>query len=94
MISTGICPVGQGFLFARKIHPTTDNTRVYQQVVDAALEVDANLGFAITPKLHLMLKHIRWQMENLGEGVQAIKWRLRRRSSIKWVSRNEHAFVQ
>jgi hypothetical protein len=53
------------FSFARKINSTEDDAQMYGQYVYAAVTGHVNLGLTITPKVHLMLKHVWWQMENI-----------------------------
>ena len=81
------------FSYARTINPTENDVTAYQQFVDAAVIGHVSLGLTITPKAHLMLKHVWWQMENIPGGL-GDKWRIGWRSSIKWASRNEHNFVR
>jgi hypothetical protein len=57
------------FSFARKFNPTMEDVRMYQQFIDAAVKWHVKLGLSITPKVHLMFKHVRWQMENIPGGL-------------------------
>lgn len=57
------------FLLARKYNPTKEDWEEYQRYVDAAVKGHVNLGLSITPKVHLMHKHVRWQMENIPGGL-------------------------
>ena len=57
------------FSYARTINPTENDVIAYQQFVDAAVIGHVSLGLTITPKAHLMLKHVRWQMENIPGGL-------------------------
>jgi hypothetical protein len=57
------------FSYARTINPTANDAIAYQQFVDAAVIGHVSLGLTITPKAHLMLKHVRWQMENIPGGL-------------------------
>jgi hypothetical protein len=59
------------FSFARTIYPMQNDVIAYQQFVDAAVNGHVSLGLTITPKVHLMLKHVRWQMENIEGGLGA-----------------------
>jgi hypothetical protein len=45
------------FSFARKFNPTTEDVRMYQQFIDAAVKGHVKHGLSITPKVHLMFKH-------------------------------------
>jgi hypothetical protein len=53
------------FALAWKKNPTTDNSHQYQQYVKAAVMGHVTLGLTITPKVYLMFKHVRWQMDNI-----------------------------
>ncbi len=57
------------FSFARKINPMEENAQMFRQFVDAAVTGHVNLGLTITPKVHLMLKHVWWQMKNIRGGL-------------------------
>jgi hypothetical protein len=57
------------FSYARTINPTENGVIAYQQFVDAAVIGHVSLGLTITPKAHLMLKHVWWQMENIPGGL-------------------------
>jgi hypothetical protein len=57
------------FSFARKFNPTTEDVRMYQQFIETAVKGHVKLGLSITPKVHLMFKHVRWQMENIPGGL-------------------------
>ncbi len=50
------------FSLARKKYPSEEDAKQYQQFIDAAVIEHVNLGLTITPKVHLMFKHVRWQM--------------------------------
>jgi len=52
------------FSLARKKNPTTEDAKQYQQFIGIAVIEHVNLGLTITPKVHLMFKHVRWQMAN------------------------------
>ena len=57
------------FSLLRKKNPMADNSQQYQQFVNAAVIQHVNLGLTITPKVHLMFKHVRWQMDNIKGGL-------------------------
>ena len=57
------------FSLARKYEPTGDDAAMYQRFVDAAVNRHIQLGLSVTPKVHLMHKHVRWQMENIEGGL-------------------------
>jgi hypothetical protein len=42
---------------------------MYGQFVNAAVAGHVQLGSTITPKVYLMLKHVRWQMDYVEGGV-------------------------
>jgi hypothetical protein len=53
------------FSFVRKINPTEEDAQMYGQFVDAAVTGHVNLELTIASKVHLMLKHIWWQIKNI-----------------------------
>jgi hypothetical protein len=57
------------FAYARKINPTAEDAKIYEQFVEAAVAGHLRLGLTITPKVHLMLKHVRLQMVNIDGGL-------------------------
>ena len=57
------------FSYARTINPTANDVIPYQQFVDATVIGHVSLGLTIIPKVHLMLKHVRWQIENIPGGL-------------------------
>jgi hypothetical protein len=57
------------FASARKINSTFEDAEIYGQFVEAAVAGHLQLGLTITPKVHLMLKHVEKQMEEIGEGL-------------------------
>jgi len=57
------------FASARKINPTPEDAKIYEQFVEAAVAGHLRLGLTITPKVHLMLKHVRLQMVNIDGGL-------------------------
>ena len=57
------------FLLERKIDPTDEDTETYQRFVLAALQGSLTLQYSITPKVHVMLRHVKWQMKNLPGGL-------------------------
>ena len=54
------------FSFARKINPPEEDAQTYGRFVDAPVTGHVNIGLTITPKVHLMLKHVQWPIENIG----------------------------
>ena len=57
------------FSLAHKKNPTADDSQQYQQFVNAAVIQHVNLRLTITLKVHLMFKHVRWQMDNIKGGL-------------------------
>ena len=57
------------FSLARKKYPSEEDAKQYQQFIDAAVIEHVNLGLTITPKVHLMFKHVRWQMVEIEGGL-------------------------
>ncbi len=57
------------FLLARKFAPTDEDCKTYQKFVNVALQGRTILQCSITPKVHLMLRHVKWQMKNLPGGL-------------------------
>jgi hypothetical protein len=58
------------FLLARKFAPTDEDCETYQKFVNAALQGSKILQCSITPKVHSMLRHVKWQMKNLPGGLE------------------------
>ena len=63
------------FSLARTINPTDEEAETYQKFVLAALHGSMILQCPITPKVHVMLKHVKWQMANIPGGGWVIRWR-------------------
>jgi hypothetical protein len=57
------------FSLARKFAPTDEDCETYQKFVNAALKGSMLLQCSITPKMHSMLRHVKWQMKNLPGGL-------------------------
>ena len=57
------------FSIARKTNPTVEDRELYRQFVDAAVHCHVDLGCSITHKVHLMWKHVEWQMEIVEGGL-------------------------
>jgi hypothetical protein len=64
------------FLIARTVNPTENDTATYLRYVVAAVHGHEALRRTVIPKVHLMLKHVAWQMRNiLGElGKKMVDW--------------------
>jgi hypothetical protein len=57
------------FSLARTIDPTKIDTSIYRMYVDAAVKGSKDLQCTVTPKVHLMLEHVEWQMANIEGGL-------------------------
>jgi hypothetical protein len=54
------------FSLARTINPTEIDCSTYRMYVRAAVKGSKDLRCTVTPKVHLMLEHVEWQMTNMG----------------------------
>ncbi len=91
--SISISPVGWGVFICKNNKSHREWCHRLPAICWCRVIGHVSLGLTITPKALLMLKHVRWQMENIPGGL-GDKWRIGWRSSIKWASRNEHNFVR
>jgi hypothetical protein len=57
------------FSLARTVNPTENDTTTYLRYVDAAVHGHEALSCTVTPKVHLMLKHVAWQMRHIPGGL-------------------------
>ncbi len=57
------------FLLARTVNPIEIDVITYQRYVLAVVEGSKALQCTITPKVHMMLKHVEWQMMNIKGGL-------------------------
>ena len=57
------------FSLARTVDPMEDDIKTYRHYVAAAERGNDALRCTTTPKVHLMLKHVAWQMENIPGGL-------------------------
>jgi len=57
------------FLLARTINPTEIDCSTYRMYVRAAVKGSKDLRCTVTPKVHLMLEHVEWQMTNIRGGL-------------------------
>jgi hypothetical protein len=57
------------FSLARTINPTEMDIKTYRMFVNAAAKGSKNLRCTVTPKVHLMLEHVEWQMRNIRGGL-------------------------
>ncbi len=81
------------FLLARTIYPDDVDISTYRAYVTAVVEGHTDLKCSITPKVHLMLKHVEWQMKNVRGGWE-IKWRIGLSACIKTGCVNGSNFAQ
>ena len=62
-----LCVLWYGaFLYASKIDPTANDITMYRRFVTAAVYCHKGVGCNITPKVHLMWKHVEVQMKLPG----------------------------
>ena len=57
------------FSLARTINLTERDTSIYRMYVEAVVKGSKDLQCTITPKVHLMLEHVEWQMTNIEWGL-------------------------
>jgi hypothetical protein len=57
------------FSLARTINPTEMDIKTYRMFVNAAAKGSKDLRCTVTPKVHLMLEHVEWQMRNIRGGL-------------------------
>jgi hypothetical protein len=57
------------FFLARTVNPMEIDVITYQKYVLAAVEGSKTLQCTVTPKVHMMLKHVEWQMMNIRGGL-------------------------
>ena len=59
------------FSLARTVNPMKLHVITYQRnvLVLAAVEGSKALKCTVTPKVHMMLKHVEWQMTNIKGGL-------------------------
>ncbi len=56
-------------MLARTVNPMRQDTHTYLWYVQAAVHGNAALHCTVTPKVHLILKHVTWQMQNICGGL-------------------------
>ena len=57
------------FSVARTINPEGKDFALYRRFVNAAVDLHCGIGCNITHKVHLMWKHVEWQMKKLPGGL-------------------------
>ena len=63
------------FLLARAVGPMEQDTKTYLRYVLVAVNGNDALGCTVTPKVHMMLKHVVFQMRYIRGGWE-IKWKI------------------
>ncbi len=53
------------FLLTRTINSMEADIKIHRLYVDAAVKGSKDLQCTVTPKVHLMLEHVEWQMRNI-----------------------------
>ena len=76
------------FSLARTINPTEMDITTYRMFVDAAAKGSKDLRCTVTPKVHIMLEHVEWQMRNIWGGVRRQNGRLGRAITSRWEARS------
>jgi hypothetical protein len=59
----------RAFSLARTVNPTEIDAITYQRYVLAVVKGSKALECTVTPKVHMMLKHVGWQMMNIKGGL-------------------------
>ena len=59
----------RGFLLAQTVGPMEHDTKTYLRYVLAAVHGNDALGCTVTPKFHMMLKHVAFQMRYIRGGL-------------------------
>jgi hypothetical protein len=72
------------FSLARTINPTEIDCSTYRMYVRAAVKSSKDLQCTVTPKVHLMLEHVEWQMTNIRGGVRRQNGRLGGAAAPRW----------
>ena len=57
------------FFLARTVNPTEIDAITYQRYVLEAVKASKDLQCTVTPKVHMMLKHVKCQMTNIKGGL-------------------------
>lgn len=61
------------FSFASTINPTREDIAMYERFVTAAVHLHKDLGMNVTPKVHMMWKHVKHQIPG-GLGDKREDW--------------------
>jgi len=62
--------VGRGIFVSEDNQSNRNRLFNYRMHVRAAVKGSKDLRCTITPKVHLMLEHVEWQMTNIRGGVR------------------------
>ena len=57
------------FLYASIIDPTEDDIQMYSRYIMAAANSHVQMGCIVTPKVHLMWRHVEEQMKTIPGGL-------------------------
>lgn len=57
------------FSTARIVDPSDDDIAKFCSYVSAALQGSLRLRCSVTPKMHMMVKHVAWQMKDVPGGI-------------------------
>jgi hypothetical protein len=76
------------FSLARAINPMDEEAETYQQFVLVAVRGSMILQCPITPKVHVMLRRVKWQVPNIlgGLGDKMEYWVERLSRRLSWAS--------
>ena len=72
------------FSLTRTINPTEIDCSTYRMYVRAAVKGSKDLQCTITPKVHLMLEQVEWQMMNIRGGARQQNGRLGGVTAPRW----------
>ncbi len=71
------------FSLARTVNPMKNDTKTYLHYVSKVVHGNDALHCTITPKVHLMFKHVAWQIRNIWGGGWEIKCKIRWSNCIR-----------
>jgi hypothetical protein len=61
--------MGRGIFVSKDNQSNGSGHEIYRLYVDAAVQGSKDLQCTVTPKVHLMLEHVEWQMRNIQRGL-------------------------
>jgi hypothetical protein len=82
------------FLLERTNNLDDTDISTYLMFATSAVKRHADLKWAITPKVHFMLKHVKWQIKNIRGGWEIKEWRIGLSTCTKMVCANGGTFRQ